>query len=76
MANDENDGVATSTAKQPPQSPEKQPPQPPKEQPKRVEVLVENLGYKLLKKGTVTSDPEIVALLKTARGRKLVREVK
>jgi hypothetical protein len=42
---------------------------------RRVEVLVDNLGPGLLKKGTITSDPKIVALLDTARGRTLVREV-
>jgi len=39
-----------------------------------VEVLVDNLGPKLLKAGTITDDPEIVALLDDPRG--FVREVK
>lgn len=43
---------------------------------RRVEVLVDNLGPKLLKAGTITDDEQYVALLKTARGRTLVREVK
>lgn len=43
---------------------------------KRVEVMVDNLGPELWKKGTVTDDPRAVALLDTANGRKLVREVK
>ncbi len=43
---------------------------------RRVEVLVDNLGPDLLKKGHVTDDPRVVALLKTPSGRKLVREVK
>lgn len=43
---------------------------------RRVEVLVDNLGPKLLKAGDVTDDPAYVDLLKTARGRTLVREVK
>lgn len=44
---------------------------------KRVEVICEDtLGPELLKKCDVTDDPDYVALLKTTRGRKLVREVK
>jgi hypothetical protein len=42
---------------------------------KRVEVLVDNLGPDLLKKGTVTDDPKIVALLKKKSNPPLVREV-
>jgi hypothetical protein len=42
---------------------------------KRVEVLVDNLGPDLLKKGTVTDDPKIVALLKRKSNPPLVREV-
>lgn len=38
-----------------------------------VEVMVDNLGPKLLKRGTMTSDPQIVKLLNDPR--KLVREV-
>ncbi|MGH9942943.1 MAG: hypothetical protein ACRD9R_11370 [Pyrinomonadaceae bacterium] len=41
-----------------------------------VEVLVENLGPRLWHKGDVTDDEQLVALLGTARGRRLVREVK
>lgn len=75
MAKNENKGDTQSPEQnKPPQEPK--PPEPPQEEPKRVEVLVENLGSQLLKKGTVTSDPEIVALLETERGRKKVREVK
>jgi hypothetical protein len=61
---------AAAGAMQPPPSP------PVKTSTKRVEVLVENLGHRLLQKGDVTDDEQYVALLKTARGRKLVREVK
>lgn len=62
---------------QDPKPPKQSDPKPPKVEPvKRVEVLVETLGHKLLKKGDVTDDPDYVALLKTPRGRKLVREVK
>jgi hypothetical protein len=43
---------------------------------KRVEVLVDNLGPDLLKKGTITDDPRVVALLRTQKEQKLVREVK
>lgn len=43
---------------------------------KRVRVLVDNLGPDLLKKGTITDDPRVVALLRTQRERKLVEEVK
>ena len=39
-----------------------------------VRILVENLGPKLYKRGMVTDDPEIVRLLDTERGRRLVRE--
>ena len=42
----------------------------------RVKVLVDNLGPDLLKQGTVTEDPRVVALLKTQRGRKLVEAVR
>lgn len=45
-------------------------------QPKRVEVLVDNLGPDLLKKGSITGDERVVALLRSPNGRKLVREVK
>lgn len=38
-----------------------------------VEVMVDNLGPKLLKRGTMTSDPQIAHLLNDPR--KLVREV-
>jgi hypothetical protein len=41
-----------------------------------VEVLDDNLGPQLLKKGTVTDDPQVVALLRTQKAQKLVREVK
>ena len=41
---------------------------------KQVKVLVDNLGPKLYKKGQITDDPEIVALLGDPR--KLVEEVK
>lgn len=41
---------------------------------KRVEVLVPNLGHKLLKQGQVTDDPQYVKLLGDKRN--LVREVK
>lgn len=53
------------------------PPQPPlpKDKATVVEVLVDNLGPNLLKKGERTSDPDAVALLKR-KGQKLVREVK
>lgn len=43
---------------------------------KRVEVLVDNLGPELLKKGHITDDPRVVALLRTQGKQKLVREVK
>jgi hypothetical protein len=42
---------------------------------KRVEVLVDNLGPDLLKKGTMTDDPKVVALLKRKTNPPLVREV-
>lgn len=45
------------------------------ERPRRVRVKVENLGPTLLKKGNVTSDPKIVALLDKPYGHKLVEEV-
>lgn len=49
---------------------------PPPAKAKRVEVLVDNLGPDLLKKGTVTDDPKVVALLKKQKAdRPLVREV-
>ncbi len=48
------------------------PPNPPARR-KRVEVLVDNLGPKLRKKGEITNDPDYVALLGDKR--KLVREV-
>ncbi len=42
----------------------------------RVEVVCDgHLGLKMLKKGDITDDEEYVALLKTERGRKLVRAV-
>lgn len=54
---------------------DKAPPQPPAPKAKvRVEVLVDNLGHKLKKRGDITDDPEYVELLKDKR--KLVREVK
>lgn len=43
--------------------------------PRLVRVLVESLGPNLLKKGTVTDDPEVVALLDKPYGHKLVEEV-
>lgn len=46
------------------------------QRPRRVEVIVDNLGPNLLKKGTVTDDPRVVALLDRPGGWKLVREVK
>ncbi|MDQ3132127.1 MAG: hypothetical protein M3Q99_15375 [Acidobacteriota bacterium] len=43
----------------------------------RVEVIYDGtLGPKALKKGDITDDAEYVRLLKTMRGRELVREVK
>lgn len=42
---------------------------------KRVMVLVDNLGPDLLKKGTVTDDPKVVALLRKNTNPPLVREV-
>ena len=45
-------------------------------QARQVEVLVDNLGPDLLKKGTISDDPRVVALLKTQGKHKLVREVK
>ena len=50
------------------------PPPPPAGKAKRVEVLVDNLGPKLYKRGKVTSDPEYVALIGDKRN--VVREVK
>ncbi len=51
------------------------PPLPPAPKAKtRVEVLVENLGPKLYKRGKITSDPEYVALIGDKRN--LVREAK
>jgi len=43
---------------------------------KRVEVLVENLGPRLHQKGSVTSDPDVVALLNDPRNatRPMVKE--
>lgn len=41
----------------------------------RVEVLADNLGPNLLKKGEITDDPQIVALLNKPGGEKLVRAV-
>lgn len=47
------------------------------ERAKRVRVICEGvLGDKILPKGSITDDPEYVALLKTDRGRTLVEEVK
>jgi hypothetical protein len=43
---------------------------------KRVRVLVERLGPNLLKKGEITDDPAVVALLDKPYGRDLVEEVK
>jgi hypothetical protein len=43
---------------------------------KRVEVLVDNLGPDLLKRGRITDDPRVVSLLKTQGKEKLVHEVK
>ncbi len=43
----------------------------------RVEIIADGmLGHKGFKKGDITDDDEYVALLKTDRGRTLVREVK
>lgn len=46
---------------------------PPPARRKRVEVLVDNLGPKLKKRGEITSDPDYVKLLGDKR--KVVREV-
>jgi hypothetical protein len=74
VAETTNQNTQTTTGvggKQPPTSPTQN------EKAKRVEVICEGpLGFKLLRKGDVTGDEEYVALLKTARGRKLVKEVK
>ena len=43
---------------------------------RRVEVLVDNLGPNLLRKGQITDDPVAVALLDQPHGHALVREVK
>ncbi len=44
---------------------------------KRVEIIFDGMvGEKGLRKGDITDDAEYVALLKTERGRQLVREVK
>ncbi|MCP9494278.1 MAG: hypothetical protein MSG64_07470 [Pyrinomonadaceae bacterium MAG19_C2-C3] len=45
-------------------------------QKRRVEVLVDNLGPKLLKRGDVTDDEQYAALIDEDYGRTLVREVK
>ncbi len=45
-------------------------------QKRRVEILVDNLGPKLLKRGDVTDDAQYVAIADTDYGRGVVREVK
>ncbi len=47
----------------------------PEKSPARVEVLVDNLGPNLLKKGEITDDPQIVALLDKQGGDQLVRAI-
>jgi hypothetical protein len=60
----------------PPSTGNKQPP-PPITEPVKVRVICEGtLGSKLLAKGQVTDDPDYVALLKTASGRRKVEKVK
>lgn len=73
-ANDEKDKA--SEAKPPETPPASAPPQPQSEKRRFVRVLVQNLGPRLYRQGEVTDDPDIVALLDTERGRRLVEEVK
>lgn len=46
--------------------------------PLRVQVILESgtLGPLLLTKGAITDDPRYVAMLRTPRGRRLVKEIK
>jgi hypothetical protein len=72
---DNKDTTKTTGAANNPPPPPTTPPAT-KEKPKRVEVICEGtLGHLLLKKGDTTGDEEYVALLKTKRGKMLVREI-